>query len=212
MKSYFVIGTDTDCGKTHVISALIRYLQREQHAVMALKPVASGLRDGNAWLPEHDAVRLSQELGVDPALICPWSMPLPVSPHLAAQAQGTHLHGQAIVHFCQQPQWQTYDFLLIEGAGGLMVPLNDHETWVDVIRAGQWEVIVVVGMRLGCINHALLTMRVLHHEGLKCTGWIANCIEPNLLFLEENIQTIQAMVSAPLLGRVQDGFVNLCFI
>ena len=213
MKSYLVVGTDTDCGKTHVMMALIRYLKHTQHTVMALKPVASGFLTSQIFLAEHDAVRLSQELdNISPQDICPWAMPLPVSPHLAAQDQNIQLSSTEIVQFCQQARWQIYDYLLIESAGGLLAPLNAQETWLDVIRHGVLEVIVVVGMRVGCINHALLTMNMLKQANLHCAGWIANCIDPNMLFLEENIQTIQSMATPPLLGRVDTDFVNLHFI
>lgn len=205
MKSYFIIGTDTDCGKTYVTSALIDDLKAQQKTVMALKPVASGCeRIGDHWM-SGDAMRLQASLGDDTINICPWRFPLPISPHLAAEASGVALDLASIASFCQDEAWNAYDYLLIEGAGGLLVPLNDQETWIDVLKLTQIPVILVVGMRLGCINHALLTITALDHHGIQCAGWIANCLDNNMLYLEQNIQTLRAKIPYPMLARVEQG-------
>ncbi len=202
MKPYFIIGTDTDCGKTQVTCALIHALQARQHTVMALKPVASGCETIDEKLVSGDVMRLQAAQGENQHLICPWSFTLPVSPHLAAQSVGEMICLEDIVAFCQRKTWETYDYLLIEGAGGLMVPLNDQYTWIDVLQRTQIPVILVVGMRLGCINHALLTMTALQHHQIACAGWIANCLDKQMLCLEENIDTLQMKMPFPLLARV----------
>ncbi len=204
MKSYFIIGTDTDCGKTHVTCELVRYLQSQNKKVLALKPVASGcIERAGTWV-SGDAERLAavQKNSFLLSDICPWSMQLPVSPHLAAKAENLKLSAQEIVKFCQAHLQQDHDYVLIEGAGGLMVPLNDEETWIDVLIQSQIEVILVVGMRLGCINHALLTIEALNKYQITCCGWIANCLDPQMMMLPENMQTLMEKITQPCLGIV----------
>lgn len=206
MKPYFIIGTDTDCGKTYVTCTLIRYLQAQQKTVMALKPVASGCEQVGHEYVSGDVRQLQSSQGDASTLICPWMFPLPVSPHLAAKAAGVTLDIQQIVAFCQDTAWHAYDYLLIEGAGGFMVPLNEEQTWVDVLQQLNIPVILVVGMKLGCINHALLTITALKHYHIPCAGWIANCLDPDMLSLEENIDTLRKQIPFPLLARVaRDG-------
>lgn len=209
MKSYFIIGTDTDCGKTYVTCALTRYLQENHKTVMALKPVASGCEEQQGKLVSDDASKLQACNTNTKSMICPWPLTLPVSPHLAAKADGIELSAREITQFCQDGAWQAYDYLLVEAAGGLMVPLNDQETWIDVLKQSQIPVIVVVGMRLGCINHALLTISVLQMHDISCAGWIANCFQPDMLFLEENIATLSAKIPVPLLAAVREGTLIL---
>ena len=108
-------------------------------------------------------------------------------------------------HFCNQSVFTAHDYLLIEGAGGLMVPLNAEETWVDFIRVSQIPVLLVVGMRLGCLNHALLSDAVLQQQALPYVGWIANCLDNNMMALSENIMTLQEKMSKPCLGTVSYG-------
>jgi len=203
MKSYFILGTDTDCGKTYVTCAFMRYLQANNHTVMALKPVASGCHEEvTGHLKSDDAQRL-QSCNDDPATnICPWPLRLPVSPHLAAKADGVSLSATSVAAFCIDPKWHAFDYVLIEGAGGLMVPLNAQETWIDVLKQTAIPVILVVGMRLGCINHALLTQSVLDAHQIPCAGWIANCLDNTMHCLEENIITLIDKMNMPLLGRV----------
>lgn len=212
MKPYFIIGTDTDCGKTHVTCALIEALQARQHTVMALKPVASGCEQIGDKLVSDDVTRLQAAQGDNQHLICPWSFSLPVSPHLAAQSVGETLCLEEIVAFCQRKAWDAYDYLLIEGAGGLMVPLNDQDTWIDVLQRTQIPVILVVGMRLGCINHALLTMTVLQSHRIECAGWIANCLDNQMLCLQENIDTLKMKMPFPLLAQVDYNSTKITFL
>lgn len=213
MKSYFIIGTDTDCGKTYATCALMRHIKTNNQTVMALKPVASGCSEQAGRLVSDDAVRLQVYNEDVTQTICPWPLRLPVSPHLAAKADEIELSAQAIVTFCTDKAFAVYDYLLIESAGGLMVPLNDNETWIDVLKRSQIPVILVVGMRLGCINHALLTISTLETQQIPCAGWIANCLDNNMLFLDENITTLAHKIREPLLGIIAyDGEINgVCF-
>lgn len=198
--SYFIVGTDTHCGKTYVTVKLIDYFRQQQTTVLAIKPIASG---GN-----EDILQLQSANPQTTLPICGWLMPDPISPHLAAKRSGIQLSAAEIAHFCQSYPREDYKKLLIEGAGGLMVPLNDQETWIDFLKLTALPVIVVVGMRLGCINHALLTMAVLQIHAIPCAGWIANFIDPMMLAQKENLDTLSSAITHPLLGSVsyQGGF------
>lgn len=209
MKPYFIVGTDTDCGKTQAMCALIAYFKAKQQSVMALKPVASGCERQHNVLLSGDVLRLEQALGEHPMDICRWRFEPPIAPHLAAEQAGITLSAKQIVDFCTLPTWTSYEVMLIEGAGGLLVPLNAHETWIDVLVRAQWPVILVVGMRLGCINHAMLTRAVLAQHGIPCVGWLANVLDPDMLCLEENIQTLVHRLDTPLLARIPYGETSL---
>lgn len=193
MKKYFVTGTDTDCGKTRVCCQLLDYLNQSQRA-QALKPVASG-SDADIVLLQHHNVDSHQEING-------WLFPDAISPHLAAKRQSTKLSALDIAGFCLDERFSIYDHLLIEGAGGLMVPLNENETWIDFLQISNIPVILVVGMRLGCLNHALLTASVLEAHQLPFLGWIANCIDRNMEAFEENLETLVAKMPVPCLGIV----------
>ena len=199
MHKYFIIGTDTDCGKTYVTCELLKKYKQQSVSAIGLKPIASGCDLVNGELISDDARRLQSINGATDMSISPWRFQPPIAPHLAAKAVGVKISAAEVVKFCLDPRWQQYDYVLIEGAGGLLVPLNMDETWIDVLIQSQIPVILVVGMRLGCLNHALLTASVLKANNIKCEGWVANIIDKNMLELEENIQTLIAKLDLPLL-------------
>jgi dethiobiotin synthetase len=198
MKRYFITGTDTDCGKTYVTSQLASFCPN----AMAIKPIASGCHRIGTQLVSSDAQELIKNTNFDLDLINPWRFELPVSPHIAAAYEGVSLDLIDVVDYCSQFELEGLDTLFIEGAGGLMVPLNQQHTWLDFLRLSKIPVLLVVGMKLGCINHALLTDLVLKTQGIECIGWIANCIDPKMLALDENIDTLNRLLSMPLLSRI----------
>ncbi|TAL58495.1 MAG: dethiobiotin synthase [Legionella sp.] len=200
MQRYFIIGTDTNCGKTYVTACLLDYFPQS----LAIKPVASGVVEFEGELISSDAHILHQHCQLDLQKINPWLFKSPVSPHIAAKEQGIEVSASDIVDYCLQQPFDT-DLLFIEGAGGLEVPLNDVETWVDVLKLSQIPVILVVGIKLGCINHALLTARSLAVNGIECVGWIANCIDPQMLALHENIDTLNNKLPFPCLTVISHG-------
>ncbi|MGQ3887459.1 dethiobiotin synthase [Legionella sp. CNM-1927-20] len=201
MKRYFITGTDTDCGKTYVLCKLLTYYNRKYKA-QALKPVASGCEKINSHLISQDVIRL-QSCNSTPSLcINRWLYEPPISPHLAAHFAKNEFDIAQIAQFCQQEEFSDFDYLLIEGAGGLLVPLNAHETWLDFLKLTAIPVILVVGMRLGCINHALLTDAILKLNQIPCLGWIANCLDKEMLFIEENIDTLKDKMHMPFIGSV----------
>ena len=204
MHKYFIIGTDTDCGKTYVTCELLKYFKKQSANVIGLKPLASGCGLENNSLISDDARKLQLINGSasNDMSITPWRFQAAIAPHIAAKAAGVHVSASDIVKFCSDPRWNQYNYVLIEGAGGLLVPLNESETWVDVLLQSQIPVILVVGMRLGCLNHALLTASVLKSNGIICSGWVANVIDNNMAELESNIQTLVTRLESPLLGCV----------
>ena len=202
IKTYFVLGTDTDCGKTYTTVAILDYLREKQMTARALKPVASGCREENGVLINDDIQQLQIANGNHPAPINRWMMKPPISPHLAAQTSGVSISACKIKTFYESYPKEGLDYLLIEGAGGLCVPLNDQETWIDFLIQTHIPVILVVGMRLGCINHALLTMYALRKQHIPCHGWIANFIDPHMLAQTDNLETLQTWLHSPLLGTI----------
>ena len=205
MKRYFITGTDTDCGKTYVTCQLLDYLTQRGQRVGALKPVASGCFERDGLLVSEDVINLQRHNPSFQQERCPWRFKSPISPHLAAEDVGVLLSAQAITDFCLKGYFAGIDHLLIEGAGGLMAPLNQHETWIDFLLCSKLPVILVVGMRLGCLNHALLTALALDSYGLECVGWIANGLDQHMLAMNKNIQTLSGKMRYPLLATIPYG-------
>lgn len=200
-KYCFITGTDTDSGKTYVVSQLLKAFCRQEVNTIALKPLASGCMMQNGVLISPDA-NCFQSCYPTELEISGWKFEEPIAPHLAAQEAGQCISASAIHQFCLQSTFQTYDYCLVEGAGGLMVPLNDTQTWIDFITLTQFPVILVVGMQLGCINHALLTAEVIRKYQLPCLGWIANFLQPTMLRQSENLATLKKRMPISYLGDV----------
>lgn len=208
MQKYFILGTDTDSGKTYVLSQLLHYLRRSSKKALGIKPIASGCeaRSGGWASADADLLNLENraaeldELSIAASLDENWwRLPLPVSPHLAAQAQNQRIDLHELLFKCRRLSSLPLDYLFFEGAGGLMVPLNHEQTWVDFLIEMKIPVILVVGMRLGCINHALLTVEVLKRHSIDCAGWIANIIDPSMLKISECIDTLSDKIPYDLL-------------
>ena len=202
MKRYFITGTDTDCGKTYVTCQLLDYFKHRGKRVIAVKPVASGCMEKEGELISEDVLHLERHNGTAHVQICPWRFKSPISPHLAAEEVGERLSAQAISDFCFDEAFIDFDYQLIEGAGGLMAPLNENETWIDFLLSSHIPVILVIGMRLGCLNHALLTELALNTHKINCAGWIANCLDKDMLALSANIQTLSEKMKSPLLATI----------
>lgn len=202
MKRYFILGTDTGCGKTYVTSALLQAFKKNNHRIHALKPVASGrVKHDGRWINE-DIAQLSYHTAYKDLPLNAFSFQVPLSPHLAAHRENCSISVAAVADFCLQPCFSALDYLLIEGAGGLLVPLNAKETWLDFLKLSHIPVILVVGMRLGCLNHALLTATVLKSHGIACHGWIANRLDCSFLAFDDNKATLDHHLAMPWLGTV----------
>ena len=197
MPRYFIIGTDTDCGKTYVTCQLLKHLNQSHQQALAIKPIASGGRG------DIDALNQHQDPGTQP--IFHWLFEPAIAPHLAAEQASQVISFDALDTFCDAKQYTNTQTLLIESAGGLMCPLNKNLTWLDYLEHSKIPIILVVGMQLGCINHALLTALALKHHNLNCLGWIANCVDPTMQVLDENIQTLEHRLEFPRLATLEFG-------
>jgi len=203
-KILFITGTDTDIGKTVVATGLLQAANQQGLRSAAIKPVAAGCEDRGSGPQNDDALQLqsvaSYQLSyqqVNPVALGP-----AVAPHIAAQEQGRRLSASRLSGFCRGLTLLPIDILVIEGAGGWRVPLNSRETMADIPKQLSSEVILVVGIRLGCINHALLTAQAIRSDGLKIAGWVGNIMDPDMLGLDENIDTLKQMLVEPCLGVI----------
>lgn len=201
--SFFVTGTDTGVGKTLVSAALLHALAAHYPRVVGMKPVAAGttLMDGLQVNDDVQALRAASSCRVPPELDNPVLLPDPVSPHIAAARAGVHINIAHIVA-CHRQLLQLADAVVVEGAGGFMVPLSDTETGADLAQALGLPVVLVVGLRLGCLNHALLTAAAIRARGLTLAGWVANHIDPGMLAQGDNIAFLQHQLAAPLLASI----------
>ncbi|HHX82361.1 MAG TPA: dethiobiotin synthase, partial [Pseudomonadaceae bacterium] len=172
---YFITGTDTDCGKTLVACALLRAAARAGYSTIGMKPVAAGATPGPDGLRNDDALRLQRAatLALPYEQVNPVCLSEAVSPHLAAAQAGTRIQVQRLAGFCQGVLMKRADLTLIEGAGGWRVPLNDREFLSDLPKGLQLPVILVVGLRLGCLNHALLSAEAIVRDGLQLAAWVS---------------------------------------
>jgi len=204
--SLFVTGTDTGVGKTLVSAALLHALARRHARVVGMKPVAAGLVDGPDGAVSEDvlALRAASTLRVPPELDNPVALSAPLSPHLAAAREGRRLEVAAL-HAAWQSLAARADVVVVEGAGGWYTPINEAQTLADLARVIGAPVVLVVGLRLGCLNHALLTVDAVRAAGLPLAGWVANRIDPDMSAADENIETLRRRIAAPLLGVVPWG-------
>jgi dethiobiotin synthetase len=193
---YFVTGTDTEVGKTLVSCALLLHLRKQHARVVGMKPVAAGTTpDGDN--EDAQALRAAGSIRVARELDNPYCLPLPMSPHLAARSAGQRIEVSVLVERYHQLAAQA-DAVVVEGAGGFLVPLNEHETGADLAAELGLPVVLVVGLRLGCLNHALLTQEAILSRGLTLAGWVANRIDPQMSAQEDNIDTLRHRLQAPL--------------
>lgn len=202
-KTFFIAGTDTDVGKTLVAAGLLVAAKNKGLTTAALKPVAAGCEKTDAGLRNADALLL-QSVITQPLVyeqINPIALQAAIAPHIAAQQEKRVLSADRLAGFCRGSLNQA-DITLVEGAGGWRVPLNPQETLADLAKLLRTPVILVVGVRLGCINHALLTVEAIRNDGLQLVGWIANCIDADMPALQENIQSLATRIPAPCLGVI----------
>ncbi len=203
-KSYFVTATDTDAGKTLVCAGILHAVLNRGLQGLAIKPVAAGCIATPNGLRNNDALELISQMS--PLLsydqVNPIALEPAIAPHLAAKQQGISINVNELAKHCNYVIQLQPDLCLIEGAGGWRVPLNDQETWVDLIKLLDIPVIIVVAMRLGCINQALLTVESILNDGVPLAGWVANTVECNMPSFQGNLNTLIAKIHAPLLGVI----------
>jgi dethiobiotin synthetase len=199
----FVTGTDTEVGKTLVACALIHACRRAGMRVAPMKPVAAGcFQTPDGWRNEDvEALRAAADIDAPLHEINPYRFVEPIAPHIAASRTNVRID-LAVVRDRFDALSRRADTVVVEGAGGFLVPLNDREDFGDLARALALPVVLTVGMRLGCINHALLTQEAISARGLPLVGWVANRIDPTMNAFDENLDTLKRGLKAPLLGVV----------
>lgn len=204
-QKYFVAGTDTDVGKTLVSSGLLHAARLQGLSTLGLKPVAAGCEETPEGLRNSDALILQAESSkkINYAEVNPIALKEPLSPHIAAQNEGVNLSASRIQGYVAGTMiCNLVDFTIVEGAGGWRLPLNRREFLSAVVKDLQLPVILVVGMRLGCLNHSLLTVEAIQRDGLKLAGWVANKVDPDMEAYEENLESLKQWIPAPLLGEL----------
>ena len=203
MRGLFITGTDTEVGKTEVALGLMAALKGAGRTVLGMKTVASGCEDTPAGLRSPDATRIAAECSspVDYALVNPYAFEPAVAPHLAAVLAGELIRFQVIADAFHRMSSHA-DVTVVEGVGGWRVPLGPDGDVADLAGVLGFPVVLVVGLRLGCINHALLTAESVLRRGLVLGGWVANTVDPSMPLREENISSLRAAIDAPCLGVV----------
>jgi len=201
---FFVIGTDTEVGKTLVSGALILKLREQGIHTIGFKPVVAGTYQdttGKTLNEDVETLRIASNLGSDEFSLCPYVLDQPAAPHLVAARQGLQLEMDVMLQSFRKIQNQTV-CVVVEGAGGLLIPLNDQKDLSDFVEEIHLPIILVVGMKLGCINHALLTFEAIKARNLKMAGWIANTLTSEMPLLQENLQTLKTRITVPFLGLI----------
>ena len=204
LPGFFVTGTDTEVGKTLVSGALILKLRELGKEAVGFKPVVADTYPGQNSQPlneDLETLRIASNLQQGQLSLCPYVLDTPAAPHLVAKAKGIRLELETMVKAYKELQKEK-DSVVVEGAGGFLVPINDQKDLGDFAQQIQLPVILVVGMKLGCINHALLTIEAILARKLVIAGWIANTLDQEMGLLSENIETLQSRISAPFLGLI----------
>jgi len=198
----FVTGTDTNVGKTYFCCALSNALQQLGYSTLAIKPISSGCIEINNKLFNDDALLLQQASShqLSYEKINPFAYQPAIAPHIAAQQLNYHLTVEDLNNALYDAFHYPVDICIIEGVGGFYVPLNDHDTVADFVMKNHFPVILIVGIKLGCLNHAILTAKALQFDGISLLGWIANIIDDTMLACNDNISALKTHINAPCLG------------
>ncbi|HET6725625.1 MAG TPA: dethiobiotin synthase [Gammaproteobacteria bacterium] len=202
-KGFFITGTDTEIGKTVASAALIRAHNRRGIKTVGMKPVASGCETTDAGLRNDDAMRLIEASATDCPYedVNPYAFSPPIAPHIAAAEAGIDIRFDRILE-CFGRLSARADCVVVEGVGGWTVPLNAKQSVADLAVALGLPVVLVVGMRLGCLNHALLTAESMQRAGVQCAGWVANDLDSSMARLEQNVATLKRMMPFPMIARL----------
>ncbi len=205
-QGFFITGTDTDCGKTHVSSALIAYLARNGKDVAGLKPIASGFELSSGMWRNHDidSITHASSVKLPEKLVNRYAYKEPIAPHIAANAAGDSIEVAKIVSDVKKAQ-EIADIVIVEGVGGWLVPLDMScsGSIESLAVAIDLPVILVVGLRLGCLNHALLSVQAIKSSPAKFAGWVANHVDPSFQNAAENMATLKQAISEPLLFELE---------
>ena len=201
---FFIAGTDTDVGKTLIATGMLVAANARGLSTVAIKPIAAGCEETPEGLRNADALLLQQfmSLSLPYEQVNPVALQPAIAPHIAAEQAGKRLLVSRLEGYCRGVLMQSADLAIIEGAGGWRLPLNRMETLAGLAKSLNVPVILVVGMKLGCLNHALLTVEAIRNDGLPLAGWVANQLDTDMLCYQENLMTLRSLIPAPCLGEV----------
>ncbi len=204
-KGFFILGTDTNVGKTTIAVNLLSFLKANGYSTIGLKPISSGAQLSKVGLRNSDAMALQKAASINLPYehVNPFCFSLAAAPHIAAEQQACPLSLDKIMQSLQPLLNYAVDYHVIEGLGGAAVPLNKTETTLDLLQALNLPVILVVGLRLGCLNHALLTYEVLRKRNIPIVACICNQIDPDMLFHEENGLYLKQSMDVPFFSLVR---------
>ena len=200
MSAWFITGTDTDVGKTLVACALLHAFAGSGRSCIGMKPVAAGV-DGEGRNTDVEALLAAATLKAPRELVNPYLFRSAIAPHLAAMEEGRQIRF-ATIHAAFGQLRGMADVVMVEGVGGFRVPLGLEGDSADLAQTLNLPVILVVGLRLGCLNHALLTREAIRVRGLRLAGWVANHIDPDMVRVEENVAALRELMEAPLLAEI----------
>jgi dethiobiotin synthetase len=202
MKEFFITGTDTDAGKTHVTSLLLKLLAQHKKKAIGYKPLAAGSEMAFDQLVNADALMLMESATVSAKydVVNPFTFAPPIAPHIAAEQAAVTINVNKLTAAYKTVKQQGADYLLTEGAGGWALPINNTEYLYDWVKAEKLPVIIVVGMKLGCLNHALLTAAHIQSLGINCIGWIANQVDEHMDEYQANLDSLKARLPFPILA------------
>lgn len=202
-RGFFITGTDTDVGKTTVALGLMAAFKKNGLSVAAFKPVSAGCVKTQTGLRNEDAVQLMQQASVKfpYEIVNPYAFEPAIAPHIAAAEKNLEMELDTIVQAYQKIATEV-DVVIVEGAGGWLVPLNETQTMADVASALQLDIIQVIGLKLGCLNHSLLTAESISTHGLTQIGWITNQCASDMPYQKNNILSLQQRLSGELLGDI----------
>lgn len=198
--AYFLTGTDTAIGKTFTTCALLQLAARQGLRATGLKPVAAGT-DAAGRNEDVENIRNASNLLLPLEVTNTYCLKAEVAPHIAAAEEGVSIEFAPIKAACRTAM-EAADLVIVEGVGGFCVPLSGDHNTADLAAALGMPIILVVGMRLGCLNHALLTAEAIASRGLTIAGWVANRIDPAMSHFDQNLNTLQELLYAPLLGVI----------
>lgn len=201
---FFVTGTDTDAGKTLISCALLARFSSQGKKTLGLKPVSAGCERFEGELRNSDALSLMAHSTIELSYsqVNPYAFEAPIAPHIASADAGVRMTADKLQAYINGALMRSYDVALIEGAGGWRVPINDRESLATLAVKLGYPVVLVVGMKLGCLNHALLTVEAIRRDGLNLVGWVANQIDPEMSEFDRNLEWLTQTIPAPCLGVV----------
>ncbi|HUL93720.1 MAG TPA: dethiobiotin synthase [Burkholderiales bacterium] len=192
-------GTDTGVGKTLIACALLHALAGSGRSAVGMKPVAAGSEAGH-WA-DVEALAAASVVRAPSHLANPYAFEPAIAPHIAAELAEVRIEIETIAH-AYEALCRRAEVVVVEGVGGFLVPLNARDTGADLAKRLALPIVLVVGMRLGCLNHALLTRAQIEAHGLRCAGWVANCVAPDMPHLDGNVRALEERLHCPLLGTV----------